>query len=50
MRESRRAGLPCAEQFAFAAQLQILLGNEETVLRLPHDLKPGLAVSPSWPL
>ncbi len=50
MRKARRAGLARAEKFAFAAQLQILLGNPEAVFRFPHDGKPRMAGFAERPL
>ena len=38
--EARHAGLARAEQLAFAAQPQILLGDAEAVLGLAHDRQP----------
>ena len=40
--ETRRAGLAGAQQLAFAAQLQILLGDQEAVLGLAHDRQSAL--------
>ena len=40
--EARRAGLARAQQLAFAAQLQVFLGDEEAVLGLAHDRQPAL--------
>ena len=48
--ETRRAGLAGAQKLAFAAQLQVLLGNAKTVLRLAQDGQPRAAVFAKWPL
>ena len=41
--EARRAGLPRAQQFAFAAQLQVLLGDAESRPRVSRMIdKPAL--------
>ena len=45
--EARHAGLARAEDIAFAAQAQVLLGDAETVFGRAKDLEPRLAVSPS---
>ena len=39
--EAGRAGLPGAENLAFAAQAQVLLGNHEPVFRRAHDVEAG---------
>ena len=39
--EAGRAGLAGAEHVAFAAQLQVLFGDAEAVLRLTQDFQPG---------
>src|SRR5437879_4169532 len=40
--EARHTGLARAEHIAFAAQLQVLLGDAEAVLGLAHDGEPRL--------
>ena len=39
--KTRHAGLPCAQQFAFAAQFQVFFCNAEAILRLAHDGNAG---------
>ncbi len=46
--ETRCAGLAGAEQFSFAAQLQIFLGNSEPVFRFAHYLKTRLTDFSKW--
>jgi hypothetical protein len=41
--EAGQAALPRAEQVAFAAQLQVFLGDAEAVLGLAQDGEPGLS-------
>ena len=32
--------MPCAQQLTAASELQVLLGDDEAVLGLPHDVEP----------
>src|SRR6516164_11008598 len=40
--EAWQTGLPRAENVAFPAQLEILLGDAKAVFCLAHDVEPGL--------
>src|SRR5262245_8442317 len=40
--EARHTGLPRAENVAFPAQLEILLGDAKAVFCLAYDVEPGL--------
>ena len=48
--ETGRAGLAGAEQLAFTTQLQILFRDQEAVLAVAQDGKPGAAIFAERPL